>query len=149
MTELDVLEQEFRQAGEVARTQWRRDGVSNPTLQAADANETFLWQTFRAGRGWNEGVNILIEYRSVEGNVARLPEVAADLVRLKPDLIARLGSLFRRAMKAATSSIQIVFGRPCGSRWDRPRREPRQTRRKHYRNGGASDRLARADQVIQ
>jgi putative ABC transport system substrate-binding protein len=109
MTELDVLEQEFRQAGEVARTQWRRDGVSNPTLQAADANETFLWQTFRAGRGWNEGVNILIEYRSVEGNVARLPEVAADLVRLKPDLIATLGSLFRRAMKAATSSIQIVF----------------------------------------
>jgi putative ABC transport system substrate-binding protein len=54
-------------------------------------------------------VNIRIESRWVEGNVARLPEVAADLVRLKPDLIATRGSLFTGALKAATSSIPIVF----------------------------------------
>jgi putative ABC transport system substrate-binding protein len=80
--------------------------------KAADANETLLWESFRVGlreRGWNEGVNIQIEYRSVEGNVARLPEVAADLVRLKPDLLATYGSLFTGALKAATSSIPIVF----------------------------------------
>ncbi len=80
--------------------------------KASDANEILLWQTFRAGlreRGWNEGVNIRIEYRWIEGNAARLPEVAADLVRLKPDLIATRGSLFTGALKAATSSIPIVF----------------------------------------
>ena len=80
--------------------------------KASDASEIHLWQTFRAGlreRGWNEGVNIRIEYRWIEGNAARLPEVAADLVRLKPDLIATRGSLFTGALKAATSSIPIVF----------------------------------------
>jgi putative ABC transport system substrate-binding protein len=80
--------------------------------KAADSNEILLWQTFREGlreHGWNEGVNIRIESRWVEANVARLPEVAADLVRLKPDLIATRGSLFTGALKAATSSIPIVF----------------------------------------
>ncbi len=80
--------------------------------KTADSNEILLWQTFREGlrdHGWTEGVNIRIESRWVEGNVARLPEVAADLVRLKPDLIATRGSLFTGALKAATSSIPIVF----------------------------------------
>jgi len=80
--------------------------------RAADANEILAWQTFRAGlreHGWKEGVNIRIESRWIEGDVARLPEVAADLVRLKPDLIATRGSFFTGALKAATSSIPIVF----------------------------------------
>ena len=80
--------------------------------KASDANEILVWQTVRAGlreRGWNEGVNIRIEYRTVEGNAARLPEVAAELVRLKPDLIATRGSFLTGALKAATSSIPIVF----------------------------------------
>jgi putative ABC transport system substrate-binding protein len=79
--------------------------------KALDANETLVWQTFRAGlreRGWNEGLNIRIEYRWTEGNAARLPELAADLVRLKPDLIVTRGSLFTGALKAATSTIPIV-----------------------------------------
>jgi hypothetical protein len=98
--------------------------------KASDANETVRWQTFRAGlreRGWNEGVNIRIENRWVEGNAARLPELAADLVRLKPDLIATYGSFFTGALKAATSSIPLartarsaLFAgrarRPCSSR---------------------------------
>jgi putative ABC transport system substrate-binding protein len=37
--------------------------------------------------GWIEGKNIAIEYRFAEGNNDRLPELAADLVRLKVDLI--------------------------------------------------------------
>ena len=80
--------------------------------KASDSNETHLWQTFRAAlreRGLNEGVNLQIEYRWIEGNAARLPEVAAELVRLKPDLIATRGSFFTGALKAATSSIPIVF----------------------------------------
>ncbi len=54
-------------------------------------------------------MNLQIEYRWIEGNAARLPEVAADLVRLKPDLIVTRGSFFTGALKAATSSIPIVF----------------------------------------
>jgi putative tryptophan/tyrosine transport system substrate-binding protein len=80
--------------------------------RASDANEILAWQTFRDGlweHGWKEGVNIRIESRWVEGDVARLPEMAADLVRLKPDVIATRGSIFTGALKAATSSIPIVF----------------------------------------
>jgi putative ABC transport system substrate-binding protein len=80
--------------------------------KAADPEEARQWQAFRLGlreRGWNEGVNIRIEYRWVEGDAARLPELAADLVRLQPDLIATRGSFFTGAVKAATSSIPIVF----------------------------------------
>ena len=91
-------------AGKVYRVGILRD-------KALDPAETRLWQAFRQGlqeRGWNEGVNILIEYRWVEGNAPRLPELAADLVRLKPDLIVTRGSFFTGALKAATSSIPIV-----------------------------------------
>src|SRR5712691_4623116 len=80
--------------------------------KASDSDEAHIWQIFLAAlreRGWNEGVNIRIEYRWAEGNAARLPEVAADLVRLKPDLIVTRGSLLTGALKAATSSIPIVF----------------------------------------
>jgi putative tryptophan/tyrosine transport system substrate-binding protein len=80
--------------------------------KAADANETMAWQIFRDGlreHGWREGVNIRIESRWVEGDVARLPDMAADLVRLKPDVIATRGSIFTGALKRATSSIPIVF----------------------------------------
>jgi putative ABC transport system substrate-binding protein len=65
--------------------------------KASDPSETRLWQAFRAGlreRGWNEGVNLLIDYRWVDGNAARLPKLADDLVRLKPDVIATRGSFF-------------------------------------------------------
>ena len=80
--------------------------------KASDGAESRHWQTFRLGlreRGWIEGENILIEFREAEGNSARLPELAADLVRRKVDLIVTRGSLFTGAVKAATSSIPIVF----------------------------------------
>ena len=80
--------------------------------KAADASEKHLWQVFRDGlreHGWSEGANLVIEYRWAEGNTARLPELAAQLVRLKPDVIATRGSLFTGALKVATSSIPIVF----------------------------------------
>lgn len=80
--------------------------------RAADSNEMLAWHTFRDGLkdlGWKEGVNIQIESRWVEGNVARLPEMAADLVRINPDVIATRGSIFTEALKAATASIPIVF----------------------------------------
>ena len=45
--------------------------------------------------GWIEGKNITIEYRFAEQKIERLPELAADLVRLKVDLIVTSGTLRR------------------------------------------------------
>jgi putative tryptophan/tyrosine transport system substrate-binding protein len=60
-------------------------------------------------RGWIEGGNILIESRWAEGNLARIPERASDLVGLKVDLIVTRGSPFTQGARKATSSIPIVF----------------------------------------
>jgi ABC-type uncharacterized transport system substrate-binding protein len=71
-----------------------------------------LWQAFRLGLrelGWIEGKNILFEDRWGEGNHARIPELAADLVRLKVDLIVTRGSPYVQGAKRATSSIPILF----------------------------------------
>ena len=69
-------------------------------------------ESFRLGlreRGWIEGQNIVIEYRWAEGNMSRLPALAADLVRLKVDLIVAQSSTFVQPAKEATSTIPIVF----------------------------------------
>jgi putative ABC transport system substrate-binding protein len=80
--------------------------------EASDPSEARLWQAFRSGmreRGWIEGQNILIESRWAEGNSARLPQLAADLVRVKVDLIVTRGSIYTQGARTATSSIPIVF----------------------------------------
>jgi putative ABC transport system substrate-binding protein len=102
---LAPLAVEAQQPGKVYR-------VGILTDKASDPAEARLWQTFRLGLrelGWIEGGNILIEFRGAEGNYARLPELAADLVRLKVDLIVARSSQFVQPAKAATSSIPIVF----------------------------------------
>jgi len=59
--------------------------------------------------GWIEGKNITIEYRFAEGKPERLPELAADLVRLKVDLIVVSGGPSALAAKSATTTIPIVM----------------------------------------
>ena len=59
--------------------------------------------------GWIEGKNIAIEYRFAEQNSERLPELAADLVRRKVDLIVVVGGQAAFAAKKATTSIPIVM----------------------------------------
>jgi putative ABC transport system substrate-binding protein len=58
--------------------------------------------------GWTEGRNVTLEYRYAEGKVERLPDVAADLVRLKPDVIYAVGGDVAPFIKRATSTIPIV-----------------------------------------
>ena len=61
-------------------------------------------------RGYVEGQNIAIEYRYAEGKVDRLPELAAELVRLKVDIIvAAGGDWVIGAAKNATKTIPIVM----------------------------------------
>jgi ABC-type uncharacterized transport system substrate-binding protein len=92
----------------------------------------FLGQTTRSGGsewvaafvrrlhelGWNEGRTIAIEYRWAEGREERFAELAAELVRLKVDVIVTSGTPAVMASKQATSVIPIVFataGDPVGN----------------------------------
>jgi putative ABC transport system substrate-binding protein len=59
--------------------------------------------------GWIEGKNITIEYRFSEQKRERLPELAADLVRLKVDLIVVTSAPPALAAKGATTTIPIVM----------------------------------------
>jgi putative ABC transport system substrate-binding protein len=59
--------------------------------------------------GWIEGKNIVIDYRFAEQKSERLPELAADLVRLKVDLILVPSSPSALAAKRATTTIPIVM----------------------------------------
>jgi putative tryptophan/tyrosine transport system substrate-binding protein len=59
--------------------------------------------------GWIEGKNISVAYRFAEGKNDRLPQLAADLVRLKVDLIVVASGPSALAAKGATTSIPIVM----------------------------------------
>jgi ABC-type uncharacterized transport system substrate-binding protein len=72
----------------------------------------FLDEAFRQGLrelGYVEGQNIAIEYRSAEGKDERLPGLAAELVRLKVDVIVAASPPAIEAAKQATKTIPIVF----------------------------------------
>ena len=59
--------------------------------------------------GWIEGKNLTIEYRFAEQKPERVPELAAELVRLKVDLIVVTGRPPAFAAKSATTTIPIVI----------------------------------------
>jgi putative ABC transport system substrate-binding protein len=59
--------------------------------------------------GYVEGKNILIEYRFAEGKRGRLPDLVAELVRLKVDVIVTVGVPAAQAAKKASGTIPIVF----------------------------------------
>ena len=80
-----------------------------------------LLEAFRQGLhdlGWVEGRNLVVEVRSAEGRYNRLPELAAELVRFKVDVIVVSSTPAAVAAKQATTTIPIVIGRvadPVGS----------------------------------
>ncbi len=70
-------------------------------------------EAFRHGLrelGYVEGKNIVIEWRWAEGKFDRLPDLAAELVRLKVDIIVSAGPAVTRPLKEATKTIPIVMG---------------------------------------
>ena len=80
---------------------------SSPSANAARI------EAFRHGLrelGYVEGENIVIEFRSAEGQFDRLPDLAAEIVRLKVDVIVTSGPIINRPAKEATSTIPIVMG---------------------------------------
>jgi len=80
-----------------------------------------FWREFRQGLrdlGYIEGQNIRFEFRSAEGQIDRLPELAAELVRLKVDVIVTWFTPTAVAAKQATREIPIVMaetGDPIGT----------------------------------
>jgi putative tryptophan/tyrosine transport system substrate-binding protein len=85
-----------------------RIGYLSSNLSAASLllREAFL-QGLR-DLGYIEGRNVVMEYRNAEGKLERLPELAADLVRLRPDVIVAGGTPALRAVQQATTTIPIV-----------------------------------------
>jgi putative ABC transport system substrate-binding protein len=93
-----------QQAGKVPRIGYL--GVTSPSDRPP------LLDAFRQGLrelGWVEGQNIVIDYRYAEDRVDRLPDLAAELVRLKVDLIVSWGTQGVTAARNATETIPIVM----------------------------------------
>jgi ABC-type uncharacterized transport system substrate-binding protein len=79
-----------------------------PTLSANAARSEAFRQGLRE-LGYVEGKNIVIEWRSAEEKPDRLPALAAELVRLKVEIIVTTGSTPTRAAREATATIPIVM----------------------------------------
>jgi putative tryptophan/tyrosine transport system substrate-binding protein len=102
-----------QQAGKIFRIAYLDPGNASGSAVLVDA---FRQELSRLG--WNEGKNFTIEYRFAEQKLERAPELAADLVRLKVDLIVVAGTVPATAAKRATSSVPIVManvGDPVGA----------------------------------
>ena len=95
---------EAQQTGKIFRM-----GILDPSTASGSA---VRWEGLRqelSKLGWIEGKNITIEYRFAEQKQERLPELAADLVRLKVDLIVVTSAGPALAAKKATTTIPIVM----------------------------------------
>jgi putative ABC transport system substrate-binding protein len=93
-----------QQPTKISRIGW----LGGPSLSASSARI----EPFRQGLrelGYIEGKNIVIEYRSADGKLERIPALAAELVRLKVDIIVSTGLAPTRAAKEATNTIPIVM----------------------------------------
>jgi putative ABC transport system substrate-binding protein len=93
-----------QQAGKVPRIGYL--GATSPSDRPP------LLDAFRQGLRelrWVEGQNIVIDYRFAEGRLDRLPDLAAELVRLNVDIIVSVGTQGVTAAKNATETIPIVM----------------------------------------
>ena len=103
------LSAEAQQAGKVHRI-----GMLETTSMALNAANL---EAFRQGLrelGYVEGRNYIIEYRSADGRSERFPDLAAELVRLKVDVILTRGTPAVMAAKSATGTIPVVMAASGG-----------------------------------
>jgi putative tryptophan/tyrosine transport system substrate-binding protein len=96
----------------------RTIGLLGSGSEAAQQEWTAAFVRRMAQLGWTEGGNLKIAYRWADGRYERFAEIAAELVKLKVDLILTHNTVPTLVVKQATSSIPIVFataGDPVGS----------------------------------
>jgi len=91
---------EAQQAGNV-----RRIGL----LDTQDGPNTDVFRQSLREVGYEEGGNLVIDYRWHEGKYERLSALTAELISLKPDVIVVTGPRATAAIKAATTTIPVVF----------------------------------------
>src|SRR6478735_5686796 len=98
---------------------WRVGFLASRHVDFLDSDS--YYGPFRQGMhelGYVDGKNLVIEWRSAEGNNDRLPDLATELVNLKVDVIVTAGTPAISAAQKATSTIPIVMGNigdPVGS----------------------------------
>jgi putative ABC transport system substrate-binding protein len=91
-------------------------------LSPAGPSPTSFVENFRQGLrdlGYVEGEHFVLEARYAEGNLERLSDLAAELVRLNPDVLAAAGTPAIAALQKATGTIPIVMtnlGDPVGGK---------------------------------
>jgi putative ABC transport system substrate-binding protein len=101
---LAPLAAEAQPTGQVVRIGYLATGL------AAASSTTEAFRRGLRDLGYEEGRNIVIEYRDAEGKAERLPALAAELATLKADVIVTAGgTLAALAAKQATTSVPIVF----------------------------------------
>jgi putative ABC transport system substrate-binding protein len=98
------LATEAQPAGKVTRI-----GVLEPTSMASNAANLDAFRQGLRELGYVEGRNYIIEYRSADGRGERFPDLAAELVRLKVDVILTRGTPAVIAAKNATRTIPVVM----------------------------------------
>ena len=86
-----------------------RIGFLAPATRTGYQHQTDAFLQGLRELGYVEGQNIVIEYRWADGNFERLPELAAELVRLKVDVIVAAVTQASLAAKNATGTIPIVM----------------------------------------
>ena len=96
---------------------WRIGVLVSSSASLNASRDDALRQGLRE-MGYVEGKNIVMEYRYAEGKLDRLSELAADLVRSRPDLILVGGTRVAIAAKQATSMIRSSWRGPAI--WSRP-----------------------------
>ena len=98
---------------------WRIGFLSQRHMELVDTD--YAYGPFMQGLrelGYVAGKNIVIEWRSAEGKSERLPELAAELARLKPDALVAVGTPASLAVQKATTTLPIVMinaGDPIGT----------------------------------
>jgi putative tryptophan/tyrosine transport system substrate-binding protein len=91
-------------SGKVFKLGWLRPNAAGPAeFQALGIPAALKRQ------GWVEGQNLLIERRWADGQVARLPELARDLVQQRCDALLSVGLTATRAAREASPTVPIVF----------------------------------------
>ena len=100
-----------QQSGKIVRI-----GVLSPASPSPDATRQAFLQRLDE-LGWAPGRNLTFEARYAEGNLARLPDLAAELVQLKVNVILAFGTPASVAVKRATATIPVVMfaGDPVGT----------------------------------
>lgn len=86
-----------------------RIGILESTSASQNAANLNGLRKGLAELGYVEGRNVIIEYRSADGRAERFQQLAAELVRLKVDLIVTRGTPAARAAKNATETIPVVM----------------------------------------